>query len=133
MPPAATSPDPLPATEPATGAKPSLPTRLFELGLRPEDIRDEFEQTGRVIRTKTAATPFPAGHLDDDAVASLIAAKFQTDSDLSGLAIRVAADHGAVALSGAADSLAEIGKAMAIALDTEGVTKAISLLKLQSH
>ena len=71
------------------------------------------------------------GMIVDGAVVGLINGKLQGDAATAGSKINVEADKGVVTLSGTAQSLDQISRAMALALDTDGVTKTISLIKVE--
>jgi osmotically-inducible protein OsmY len=112
-------------------AKPDLNARIAEWNLKPEDIKSEFETSGRITRSRTAGAGEPTGPMDDVLV-SQIKSKFGDNADTSGLKLEVTAEKGVVTLNGSAHSLDQIGKAIAVALDTPGVTQTISLVKLDA-
>jgi osmotically-inducible protein OsmY len=62
----------------------------------------------------------------------VVKAKYTLDKELSARTIEVSADNGLVTLRGTAPSEALIGKAVGLALDTDGVTQVKSLLTVQS-
>ncbi len=102
---------------------------MDELGLTPDNIRDELSRTGKVIRRKSEAV----GHAISDAAAdaritAAIKAKFVADPDLSAVAISVSTTDGCVTLSGSASSPENIVRAMTLAYNTEGVTQVVSTL-----
>jgi len=103
--------------------------KLDQLGLTPDNIRDELAKTGKVIRRKSEA----AGHAIADATAdaritTAIKAKLVADPDLSALAISVSTTDGCVTLAGSATSLDNVSRAMTLAYNTDGVTQVISTL-----
>lgn len=59
----------------------------------------------------------------------MIQGKLQADSDTAKAMIQVEAKSGEVTLKGSADSASQIGRAIALALDTQGVTKVSSEVK----
>ena len=106
--------------------------QLQVLHLRPEDIKDELGRTGRVIRR--AATD--AGHAIADATAdarvtAAIKAKLIASRDLSALRISVNTTAGVVTLSGSVASPEHIGKAILLAMQTDGVREVVSTLQVQ--
>jgi osmotically-inducible protein OsmY len=66
----------------------------------------------------------------DARATAAIKTKLAADPDLSALRISVSTTAGRVTLSGMVSSYEFIGKAMAMALDTEGVREVISTLQV---
>jgi hypothetical protein len=113
------------AKEAGTAAK----NKMDELGLTPDNIRDELARTGKVIRRKSEAV----GHAISDAAAdaritAAIKAKLVADPELSAVAISVSTTDGCVTLSGSASSPENIRRAMTLAYNTEGVNQVVSTL-----
>lgn len=115
--------------EVAIDAKDAIHDKLVDWNLTPADIKADLEKTGRVVRSKAAAVGAKTGEVFDNArVVTVINAKLVADSQLSALKINVdAADH-IVTLRGNVGSVELIGRAITLALDTDGVTQVISLL-----
>lgn len=111
-------------------AKPDIAARVAEWKLSADDIRTEFDRTGRIERSKNVGAGEPTGPMDD-VLTTQINSKFKDDSTLSGLSLNVSADKGVVTLTGSAQTLDQIGQAIALSLDTPGVTKSISEIKLE--
>jgi hypothetical protein len=104
--------------------------KLHALHLSSEDIKDELARTGRVIRREASE----AGHALADATADAritgaIKAKLLASRDLSALNISVNTTAGVVTLSGFVSSSEHIGKAILLAMDTEGVREVVSTLQ----
>lgn len=113
----------------AVRAKDTIADKMAEWKLSPSDIKEDFQKTGRIVRTKSQTVGQRVGEVFDDArIVTSIKAKYVTDSHLSAFAINVDANKGTVTLNGTVKSLDHAGRAMALALDTEGVTSVISLL-----
>ena len=113
------------ARDGALAAKEGISQKLVEWHLTPAEIDAELEKTGRVVRTKTAA----AGQsLSNARIAAVIKGKYALEDDLSARAINVDADAGKVTLRGTAKSPELIARAIALALDTDGVTSVDSQL-----
>jgi hypothetical protein len=113
----------------AKHAETATKNKMDELGLTPDNIRDELSRTGKVIRRKSEAV----GHAISDATAdaritAAIKTKLVGDPDLSAVAISVNTTDGVVTLSGTASSPENIRKAMTLAYNTEGVTQVVSTL-----
>lgn len=110
--------------------QPVIADRIAEWKLSSADIKSEFEQTGRIVRSKTVGAGEPTGPMDS-VLASGVTNKLKADADTSSATITVKAEHGVITLEGSAHSLDQIGRALAVALDTGGVTQAISVIKLE--
>lgn len=111
----------------ADSLKDSLTAKLEAWHLTPTDIKEDLARTGQVVREKAAA----AGETISDArVLSVIKAKYVLDRELSARAIDVDVKGGAVVLKGTVDSPDLIGRAVALALDTDGVTHVTSQLEV---
>lgn len=67
----------------------------------------------------------------DDVLVASINGKLQGDPGVSSQKFEATVEKGVVTLTGSARSLDQIGRAVGIALDTDGVTKAISTIKLE--
>jgi len=115
----------------AVKAKDAIKDKMTEWKLTPDDIRDDLQKTGRVVRAKTANLGQRAGEFADDTrIVAAIKAKYLTDADLSVIAISVSSEKGLVTLNGSVKSIDLAGRAMAIALDTQGVDRVFSLLRV---
>lgn len=130
---APTAPAPMPrdAVAATEGLKDnSIATRIAEWKLSPDDIKSEVETNGSVTRSKTPGAGEPTGPMDDILV-NIVTTRLKADPETSELKITVEAKEGAITLTGSAQSLEQIGRAMALSLDTGGVTQATSQLKLE--
>lgn len=117
----------------ASEAREALDEKLTEWKLTPSDLRRDLEKTGRVVRERTLSTGEKVGGaLDNARVVTVVKGKYIAEPDLSALDLNVDADKGVVTLTGSVASLELAGRAIALALDTEGVTQVISLLKVDS-
>jgi len=116
----------------AQNAGNALSDKLHSWNLDRDHITNELARTGRVIRDKADA----AGKALKDAtldgrVTTEIKAKLVKDSDLSAWDIHVSTTDGVVTLSGTVSSPDLIGKAMELALDTDGARQVISTLQVK--
>lgn len=119
--------------EAAVDAKDAFAAKLEEWNLTPSDIKADLQKSGRVVRDKTvAAGEKVGGALDNARIVTVINGKYVADSDLSALKINVDASEGVVTLKGTVASLELIGRAMTLALDTNGVAQVVSLLTLDT-
>jgi len=116
------------AREAAISVQDSISNRLQEWKLTPADIKDDLARTGQVVRVKTKEI---GGRIDDARIVTVIKAKFVLDSELSARAISVDCHDGEVTLTGVVGSTDFIGRAVALALDTNGVHNVISRLTVQ--
>jgi hypothetical protein len=113
------------AKEAGTAAK----NKMDELGLTPDNIRDELARTGKVIRRKSEAVGQAISDAAADArITAAIKAKLVADPELSAVAISVSTTDGCVTLSGSASSPENIRRAMTLAYNTEGVNQVVSTL-----
>lgn len=118
----------------AKNARDSISEKLKEWNLSTTNIKEELARTGKVIREKAEK----AGHAISDATAdaritAAIKGKLVTNKELSALSISVNTTDGIVTLSGTVSSADDIGKAVALAMDTDGVHKVISTLQVKKQ
>ncbi|HXC01662.1 MAG TPA: BON domain-containing protein [Opitutaceae bacterium] len=106
------------ARDTASDVKDAINEKLTEWHLTPDDIKDDLAKTGQVVRTKTQAV---GGEISDARIVTVIKAKYVLDHDLSAIDISVDSQDGQVALGGTVASPELIGKAVVLALDTDGV------------
>jgi osmotically-inducible protein OsmY len=103
--------------------------KLDTLDLRSDQIRDELAKDGTIVRHKAQDIGDQAVSAASDARAvTEIKAKYAEDSTLSVWSISVACDQGHVKLSGSVSSPEDVGKAIALALDADGVRDVTSTL-----
>jgi len=113
----------------AMDAKDAIADKFAEWKLTPSDIKTDLEKGGRVVRSKSSTVGAKAGATFDNAkVVTVINAKLVGDSKLSAIKINVDADQGIVTLKGTVKSPDLIGRAIALALDTDDVVQVVSLL-----
>ncbi|HVT73959.1 MAG TPA: BON domain-containing protein [Lacunisphaera sp.] len=117
----------------AVDTKNAIADKLRDWKLTPSDLKTDMQKGGRVVRDKTqAAGEKVGGAIDNARIVTVINGKYVADSDLSALKINVDADNGVVTLKGTVKSLDAVGKAMALALDTDGVHQVVSLLTVEN-
>jgi hyperosmotically inducible periplasmic protein len=105
--------------------------RMTEWKLNASDIQADLDNNRDIVRTKTATAGAQTGVTDKSVIDSMVKARLDADSDIAALKLRASADkEGEVTLHGKAHSAEEVGRAIALALDTEGVTKVTSKIKL---
>jgi hypothetical protein len=114
--------------------KDEFPRKMAQWKLSPEEIQAELASTGRVVREKPPVAsskksldlpePLDTGHL-----ATVISIKFGADSHLFATKIKVSVDEGGTAtLTGSVKSSELIGRAIFLALNTDGIGQVVSLL-----
>lgn len=118
----------------AESAGNSLQQKLQDWHLDREHITNELDKTGRVVRDKTAQAGKAIKDATADArVTAAIKAKLVGDRDLSAWDIHVSTTDGVVTLSGKVSSPDLVGKAMELALDTDGAQQVISTLQVKAN
>jgi hyperosmotically inducible periplasmic protein len=116
----------------AQNAGNALSDKLHSWNLDRDHITNELARTGRVIRDKAnAAGKALKDATADGRVTGAIKAKYVKDPDLSAWDIHVSTTDGVVTLSGTVASPELIGKAMELALDTDGAQQVISTLQVK--
>lgn len=116
------------AGETVEGARDSLGEKLAQWHLSPDDVKADLARTGRVVREKAQVA---GDRIGDARIAAVIKAKYLLDRDISAMDISVAVNGGRVVLSGRVGSEQIIGRAMELALETEGVANVVSLLTIR--
>jgi len=117
----------------AQSAGAAIEDKLRSFNLSRDDITNELARTGRVMRDKL----HQAGQAISDATAdaritTAIKTKLVRDPDLSAWDISVSTTGGVVTLSGTVSSPDHIGKAMLLAMETDGVRQVISTLQVKT-
>ena len=122
------------ASAAAENTSDALRAKLDTLDLHGDQIKDEPAKTGEVIRRKAHDIGEATVNAASDARAvTEIKAKYAEDSTLSVWKISVSCDQGHVALSGTVSSPDDIGKAVALALDADGVRDVTSTLQVKPN
>lgn len=116
------------AHQSATTLKDSVGQKLQDWHLTPDDIKADLQKTGEVVRSNARAA---GASINDARLVAQINAKFVLDADLSARSINVDCSGGKVTLRGTVPSEALLGRAVALALDTSGVTNVVSKLTVK--
>jgi osmotically-inducible protein OsmY len=120
------------ATEAAHNMSDALRAKLDTLDLRPEQIKDELTRSGKIFRRNAQDAGAQVVNAASDArVIAETKAKYAADTTLSVWNIAVECSEGHVALSGSVTSADDIGRAVAMALDTDGVRDVTSTLEVK--
>jgi len=106
--------------------------RITEWRLSAAEIQTDLDSGVTIVRTKDNVVGAPTGSTDDDVLKTMVKGKLQADSQTAKASFDVDAKKGEVMLKGTADSADTIGRAIALALDTQGVTKVSSDIKVTS-
>ncbi len=106
----------------------SISEKLRDWHLTADDIKGDLAKTGQVVRSKTAVV---GERIGDARIVAMVKAKYVLDRDLSALDINVDCQDGEVGLRGTVATPDLIGKAVALALDTDGVHNVVSKLKVR--
>lgn len=115
----------------AKTVKDSVANKLTEWHLTPDAIGEELERTGQVVRNKVQSTGETIANASSNArIVATIKTKLAVDKELSARSINVDCENGQVTLQGTVPNNGLIAKAVGLALDTEGVTRVKSLLKV---
>jgi hyperosmotically inducible periplasmic protein len=113
--------------ETAGRVKETVSEKLEDWHLTGDDIKADLAKSGEVVRSKAHV----AGEKIADArIVTVIKAKYVLDRDLSALDIAVAVDSGEVMLTGSVVSADLIGRAIRLALETDGVLRVRSRLAI---
>ncbi len=113
-------------------ARQAWDARLEALQLRAEDIQEELAEDSQIIRRK--ARDFGEAAVDvavDTSTTATIKAKLAADEKLSTFDVSVSTTQGYVTLSGTVESPEHIGRAIALALETENVREVASNLRVE--
>ena len=120
------------ARDAAISATDAVSDKLVEWHLSGSDIKQDLAKTGEVVRTNArAAGSSIAAATSNSRIVAVVKAKYTLDKELHARDIEVSCDAGNVTLRGTAATEALIGKAIALALDTDGVVQVKSLLTVQ--
>lgn len=112
----------------------SFKAKLDAYHLNSDEINDELTRTGKVVRRQ--ASDFGSAVADatsDTRITAAVKAKFALDRDLSAWSISVSTTDGRVTLAGNVSTHEQIGKAMLLALETDGVREVNSTLQVKSQ
>jgi len=118
--------------EAAADARRTLAAKLEALQLRADEIREELKQTGQVVRRKARDVGTAAADAATDTrITADVKRKLVADPELSSLTISVNTTNGRVTLSGSVSSPELIGKAILLAMETDGVREVLSTLQVK--
>jgi osmotically-inducible protein OsmY len=114
----------------AKSARDAIQEKIKILDLRPEQVKDDLDRTGKVIRRKARETSQAILDATADArITGAIKGKLLANKDLSAMSISVNTTSGVVTLSGSVNSTEDISKAVMLAMESDGVREVISTLQ----
>lgn len=120
------------ASDTAQNMSDAFKAKLDTLDLHSDQIKDELARTGKVVRRKAEDIGEKVADTASDARAvTEIKAKYAMDKTLSVWSISVECSQGHVALSGTVSSPDDIGKAVALALEADGVRDVTSTITVK--
>jgi len=112
----------------------ALKAKLETLDLRSDQIKDELARSGKIVRRKAHDLGEQVADAAADArIVTDIKAKYAADPDLSVWKISVSSDQGHVTLAGTVSAEGNIGKAVALALEADGVRDVTSTLAVKPN
>jgi osmotically-inducible protein OsmY len=106
--------------------------RITEWRLSATEIQSDLDSGVTIVRTKESIVGAPTGRMDDEMLEKSVTEKLQADSEVSKAMIDVEAKDGEVTLKGTVESADHVGRAIALALDSEGVNKVSSEIKVSA-
>ena len=110
----------------------AINAKIVAWHLTGDDVEKELTETGKVVRRQVSDFGATVANAASDAeITGKIKTKLALDKDLSALSVSVTTTDGRVTLSGAVTSSKQIGKAMILALETDGVREVASTLKVK--
>jgi osmotically-inducible protein OsmY len=116
----------------AHSAGDAIQAQIRVLNLRSDDVKKEMARTGQVVRRKAEeAGQAIADGTADARITAAIKTKLLGSRDLSAMSVSVNTTAGVVTLSGTVSTHEDIGKAVLLAMETDGVREVISTLQLK--
>jgi hyperosmotically inducible protein len=113
-------------------ARDIIQEKLKMLDLRSEDIKEDLARSGQVVRRKAReVSQAIADGTADARITGKIKSKLVANRDLSAMSISVNTTSGVVTLSGSVSSPEDIGKAVLLAMETDGVREVISSIQVK--
>jgi osmotically-inducible protein OsmY len=108
--------------------------KLKDWKLTPDDIKDDLNRGGTIVRQKAQqASHAIADSTSDARITAAIKGKLLTNKDLSAMSISVNTTDGIVTLAGSVGSHEDISKAMLVAMETDGVRQVVSSLQVRKN
>jgi osmotically-inducible protein OsmY len=112
----------------ATGLGETVSEKLAAWHLTPDEVKADLARSGQLVREKAEVA---GTRIVDARIITVVKAKYVLDHYLSARDISVEAHDGVVTLGGTVPSADLLGRAVALALDTDGVSRVVSQLSIQ--
>jgi osmotically-inducible protein OsmY len=110
----------------------AVEAKIIAWHLTGDDIQQELADTGKVVRRQMSDFGAAVADAASDAkITGKIKAKLALDKELSALGISVNTTDGRVTVSGNVTNSKQIGRAMMLALETDGVREVSSTLRVR--
>jgi osmotically-inducible protein OsmY len=107
--------------------------RMTEWRLNATDIQADIDAKREIVRTRENVGA-PTGTMDKSTLKAAVEGRIRADSELSAFKIDVdPGANGEINLDGEVNSSAQVGKAIALALDTDGVTRVKSKIEVDKN
>lgn len=107
-----------------------ISAKLTEWKLNARDLEADIAAKRDIVRTREVSTA-PTGAMDKSTLQAAVEGRIKADSELSMLKLDINADRkGEIQLEGKAQNASQIARAMALALDTDGVAKVTSKIRI---
>jgi hypothetical protein len=120
------------ASDAASHFSDAFKAKMDALDLRSDEIKDELARTGKVVRRKAHDIGEEVADATADArTETAIKASYAVDPNLSVWKISVSSTQGHVTLSGTVSTPDDIGRAVALALNADGVRDVTSTLQVK--
>lgn len=104
--------------------------KVTEWRLSNSDIQADLAADREIVRTRSGNLS-PTGNIDKSTLQSAVEGRIRADAELSSLKLDVNGKaNGEIQLEGKALTSDQVGRAIALALDTDGVSKVTSKIKL---
>ena len=113
----------------AVEMKDAVAEKFSEWHLSSDEIKTDLQRTGQVVRAKAAVA---GDKISDARIVTVVKAKFLLDRHLSALDINVDCTAGEVTLHGTVAAHEFIGRAVVLALETDGVRTVVSKLTVEA-
>jgi len=116
------------ARQAATGMGEAVSAKLADWHLTPDEVRADLARSGQIVRENAHVA---GERIVDARIVAVVKAKYVLDHTLSARDISVAAQDGVVTLVGTVPSPSLLGRAVMLALDTDGVTRVVSQITIE--
>ena len=113
-------------------ARDMMEEKLKMRDLQSDDIKEDLARTGQVVRRKAReVSQAIADGTADARITATLKGKLLANRDLSAMSISVNTTSGVVTMSGSVSSPEDIGKAVLLAIETDGVREVISSIQVK--